>query len=327
MDLWTIAAALAVQTASPASATAPVATEIEAPGPSGPLKGTMLAPVGGSREIVLIIPGSGPTDRDGNNPMGVRAAPYRLIAEGLAARGIASIRVDKRGLFGSAAAGPANDVTIANYATDMHQWARAARARTGARCVWLLGHSEGGLVALVAGQDSSDLCGLILVSAGGRPIGAVIRDQLRANPANAPLLGQALPAIEALEAGRHVDVTGMDPHLLPLFAPPVQNFMINLMSYDPATLIASVRRPVLIVQGQRDLQIGEADARRLAASSPAARLVLLPQVNHVLKAVASDDRAANAATYMDPSLPLAPGIVEAIAGFVRGESGAAGGRR
>ena len=93
MDLWTIAAALAVQTASPASATAPVATEIEAPGPSGPLKGTMLAPVGGSREIVLIIPGSGPTDRDGNNPMGVRAAPYRLIAEGLTARDAAKAAI------------------------------------------------------------------------------------------------------------------------------------------------------------------------------------------------------------------------------------------
>lgn len=300
-------------------AAAPVSTEVEAPGPSGPLRGTLLTPAEAQgAPVVLIVPGSGATDRDGNStPNGVSAAPYRLLAEDLAARGIATIRIDKRGILGSAGAGSANAVTIADYAADVRQWARAARARTGARCVWLLGHSEGGLVALVAGQDPQDLCGLILVSAGGRPIGAVLREQLRASPAYAPLLDQAMPAIEALEAGRHVDVSGMDQRLLPLFAPPVQDLMISLLSYDPARLIATARLPVLIVQGQRDLHVNETDARRLAGANPAARLVLLPGVNHVLKAVATDDRAANAATYGDPSLPLAPGVAAPIADFVR----------
>jgi len=314
MGIWAIVAALAMQAAGP------VATQVEAPGPSGPLRGTMLAPAGTPRAVVLILPGSGPTDRDGNSAAGVRAAPYRLLAEGLAARGIATIRADKRGIRGSFTAGSANAATIPDYAADTRQWARVARELTGARCVWLLGHSEGGLVALVAGQNPEDLCGLILVSAGGRPIGTVMREQLRANPANAPLLDQAMAAIDALEAGRHVDVTGMDQRLLPLFAPPLQDSMITLFSFDPAPLIAAVRQPVLIVQGLRDLHVGEGDARRLAEANPAARLVLLPGVNHVLKAVASDDRAANIATYVDPALPLAPGIVEAIAGFI--EAGA-----
>jgi pimeloyl-ACP methyl ester carboxylesterase len=314
-----IAAAVALQAA------APVESMIEAPGPRGALRGTMLAPAT-PRAVVLIVPGSGPTDRDGNNPLGVRAQPYRLLAEALASRGIATVRIDKRGMFGSAGAGDANAVTIADYATDVHQWARAVRARTGARCVWLLGHSEGGLVTLVAAQNPADLCGLILVSAGGRPIGTVLREQLRANPANAPLLGQAMPAIDALEAGRHVDVTGMDPHLLPLFAPPIQNYMISLLSYDPAALIGAVHQPVMIVQGQRDLQIGETDARRLAAADSGARLVLVANANHVLKAVATDDRAANIATYGDPALPLAPGIADPIADFIISSGGIAGSR-
>jgi hypothetical protein len=310
----TIAALLAA--ASPAA----VETQIEAPGPAGPLRGTMLAPADGGRAMVLILPGSGATDRDGNSLGGVRAAPYRLLAEGLAERGIATVRIDKRGLLGSAGAIPdANQVTMADYADDVRAWVRAARERTGAPCVWVLGHSEGGLVALLAGQQSEHLCGLILVSAAGRPLGTVLREQLQSNPANAPLLGEAMPAIASLEAGRRVDTAGMHPALLPLFAAPVQGYLIDHMSYDPAQLAGTLSLPLLVVQGQRDLQVSEVDARRLADSNASARLVLIADANHVLKSVAGDDRAANAATYANPSLPLAGGIVEAIADFVAPE--------
>jgi pimeloyl-ACP methyl ester carboxylesterase len=307
-----LAAALAAS--SPAS---PVETAVEAPGPNGPLKGTMLAPAGKPQATILIVPGSGPTDRDGNNPLGVKAAPYKLLAEGLAGRGIATVRIDKRGMFASAGAIPdPNAVSVPDYAADVHQWAKAIRARTGAPCLWVLGHSEGVLIALAAAQDPSDLCGLILVSGGGRPLGEVIREQLRANPANAPVLAEAMSALDTLEAGKRVDTTNMNPALLPLFAPQVQGFVISLLSYDPAVLIAKLHMPVLIVQGERDLQVSVADARRLAAADPLAKLVLLPNVNHVLKAVASDDRNANFATYGDPALPLAPGVVDSVAGFV-----------
>jgi fermentation-respiration switch protein FrsA (DUF1100 family) len=108
----------------------------------------------------------------------------------------------------------------------------------------------------------------------------------------------------------------MHPALLPLFAPQIQDYLINLFSYDPARLIAGYDRPVLIVQGLRDIQVSEADARRLAEADPKARLTLLPDTNHVLKTFRSDDRAANFASYGDPSLPLAPGVVDAIAGFI-----------
>jgi fermentation-respiration switch protein FrsA (DUF1100 family) len=135
-------------------------------------------------------------------------------------------------------------------------------------------------------------------------------------PANAPILAQAMAAIGSLEAGKRVDVAGMHPALMPLFAPQVQGFLINALSYDPAKLIAAVAKPVLIVQGRRDMQVGIADAERLKEAAPKAELALLPDVNHVLKTVASDDPRANAATYADPSLPLAPGVAEAIATFV-----------
>ncbi len=313
MSMFLAAAALALSVADPGAATS---VEVEAPGPNGALRGTMLSPAQAGAPLVVIIPGSGPTDRDGNNPMGVSAATYRLLAEALAVQGVASIRVDKRGMFGSAAAGDPRQATIAGYASDMRSWVSTLRARTGASCVWLLGHSEGALVALMARADEG-VCGLILVAGAGRPLGQAMREQLRANPANAPILDQALAAIDRIEARQPVDVATLHPALHPLFGPQVQPYLMDLLSHDPAAMLRGYEKPVLILHGARDIQVADADARALAAANPAARLVILPGVNHVLKQVASDDRAANLATYSNPNLPLADGVAEAIAGFVR----------
>ena len=304
----------------------PVESPIEAPGPAGALKGTLLTSDGGGGPVVLIIPGSGPTDRDGNSPLGVSGAPYRLLAEGLAAQGVTSVRIDKRGMFGSSAATPdANAVTIADYVSDVQAWTRVIRERTKASCIWLLGHSEGGLVAMAAAKNA-DVCGLLLVAAPGRPMGEIIREQLKANPANAPVLGQALPAIDALEAGKRVDTAGMHPALLPLFRPQVQGFLISAFSYDPSKLLAGYGKPVLILQGQRDIQVRETDAQALKRADPKATLVLLPGVNHVLKSVASDDMSANIATYGNASLPLAPGVVQSISDFLASQAKAGAAR-
>ncbi len=298
------------------------ATFMDAPGPTGPLKGTLLVPASKSASVVLIIPGSGPTDRDGNSPAGVKASTYRLLAEGLAARGVATLRIDKRGMFASAAATPdANAVTIADYAADVRSWVAVLRKQTGAPCVWVLGHSEGGLVAMVAAKAQADVCGLVLVATAGRPMAEVLRDQLKANPANGPILGQALPAIDALEQGRRVDTASMHPALQGLFNPALQGFLISAFSYDPRRVLAGYSGPVLLLQGQRDIQVGEADARLLKQAYPEASLVLLPNVNHVLKSVTSAELGPNIATYADPLLPLASGVVEAIADFLTGKAG------
>src|SRR5579863_7065048 len=145
-------------------------TFVQAPGPLAPLRGTMLSPAPGA-PMMLIIPGSGPTDRNGNNPYGVRASTYRLLAEGLAQRGIGTVRIDKRGMFGSrAAVADGNAVTIGDYVTDTASWIAAIRKQTSAPCIWLLGHSEGGLVALASAQKTTDICGLVLGSTAGRPL-------------------------------------------------------------------------------------------------------------------------------------------------------------
>jgi alpha-beta hydrolase superfamily lysophospholipase len=290
---------------------------VTARGPLAPLAGTYVD-AGAHSPVVLIVPGSGPTDRDGNSRLGVTAAPYRMLAESLAAKGVSTVRIDKRGLGGSrAAVRDGNDVTMDDYATDVHHWVSSIRARTHARCIWVLGHSEGGLVALTAAQNRDGICGLVLVSSLGRKMGDVIRAQLRANPANAPILDSALAAIDSLEAGKKVDVSGLNPALQPLFAPQIQGFLIDTFRRDPAKLAATAKLPMLIVQGERDLQVSAVDANALAAARPTAKLVLIATMNHVLKDIGSDDPKANVAAYTDSSLPIDATLVSTIAGFVK----------
>ncbi len=297
----------------------PQSHEITAPGPQGPLAGTLLQPWQEDAPVVLILPGSGPTDRDGNNPLGVKAASYRYLAEALAARGIASVRIDKRGMFASRnAVANADAVTMDDYAADTRAWIGAARQATGAKCVWLLGHSEGGLVALAAAaQDDAGICGLALLAAPGRPLQDVIREQLRANPANGFLLADADRIIDALVAGETVPDAAIPAPLLPLFRESVQGFVRSAFALDPARLAQATDLPLLLVYGGRDIQTPPADGERLAQARPDARLFTLPTMNHVLKPVAGEGRTANLATYADPDLPLADGLAIAIAGFVK----------
>jgi pimeloyl-ACP methyl ester carboxylesterase len=293
------------------------AIPITAPGPQGPLAGTFLEAAKGA-PVILIIPGSGPTDRDGNNPLGITAAPYRLLAEALADKDISSVRIDKRGLGGSkSAVADGNKVTIEDYAVDTHNWVEAIQKQTGNSCVWVLGHSEGALIALAAAQEPKGICGVILVSGAGRKLSDVIRDQLSSNAAFAPELDSAFTALQSLEHEQHVDPTNFDPTLQKLFAPQVQDFLIDMFRQDPAKLAGSLKVPLLIVQGERDMQVSIADARMLAAAQPKAKLVLIPAMNHVLKDVGSDDRAANLATYTDASLPVDSGLVDAIVKFLK----------
>lgn len=287
------------------------------PGPTGPLQGSLVSADGAGTQVLLIIPGSGPIDRDGNSPLGVRANTYKLLATELASRGISTARIDKRGLFGSAGATSSpNDVSVKDYAHDVRTWVRSLRYSTGAPCVWLLGHSEGGLVALAAAQSGDDICGLVLVATPGRPLGELLKQQLRTNPNSASLSADAEILIDTLQAGRRVDVKRVPEPLIDLFRPEIQDFLIEAFTFDPREAISKIMVPILIVQGDRDLQVGVPDALALKAAAPAAKKLVLPNVNHVLKTVLDEDPQANISTYTDPSAPLADGIADAIADFV-----------
>jgi hypothetical protein len=262
---------------------------------------------------VLILAGSGPVDRDGNLPS-TRNDSLKLLAQGLARRGVTSLRVDKRGVGASRAAGPAEeDLRFTTYVEDALLWLDRLAAETGIHRLGVIGHSEGALVATLAAQRRLALSHLALIGGAGFPAGQIIRRQLASGSVPQPLRDAAERALAALERGRRAD--DAPPELAALFRPSVQPYLMLWLPLDPADELRHVATPTLIVQGTTDLQTGESDARALAAARPDAELAFIDGMNHVLKQ-ALLDRTANLAAYADPTLPLAPGLVERIAEFL-----------
>lgn len=296
------------------------ADEIQIPGPAGPLFAETIT-VPGARDVVVIIPGSGPIDRDGNGvSIGIQSDLYRQMAEALAENGIASIRIDKRG-FGASTAAVADprQITVAGYAQDTRDW--IARARDIAPCVWVAGHSEGGLVALVAAGTPPDaaapapegLCGLILLATPGRPVGRLLVEQMGAAPGMAPVMEDLRAIVADLEAGRTTPSERVPLPLQAMFAPGLQLYMIDVFAYDPAQVAQGWRGPVLILQGARDFQVRPADADALAGAMPQAVSRPLTDATHMLKA---DLPGQPFVTYMNPALPLHPELLPAITTFI-----------
>lgn len=287
--------------------------EVSIDGGKAPLYGTLEMP-DASRPIpaVLILAGSGPTDRDGNSPItGNTPATYKLIAEGLAAHGIASLRIDKRAIGKSRQAATSEaDLRFDTYVDDAVAWANFLKAQPHVGCMFILGHSEGALVGALAAAKVP-LCGFISVAGTGQPAADVLLRQMQSAPPAA--FAQIQQIIAQLKQGK--TVPDAPPQLAALFRPNVQPYLISWFSKDPLAAIAAVKAPVLVMQGTTDVQVRVEDAKLLAAARPGAQLVLLEGANHVLK-TAPADRAANIATYAVPALPLAPGVMPALTAFI-----------
>lgn len=278
---------------------------------TGDLEGTLLVPDGSEKPpVALIIAGSGPTDRNGNNAMMTNNS-LKMLAAGLAENGIASLRYDKRGIGKSQSATvKESDLRFENYIDDARQWLELLKKDERFGAVIVIGHSEGSLIGMIAARQAN--VGKFVSLAGvGESANATIRRQLSSQPPF--VMEQAGPVLEKLEQGE--TVAEVPQFLAALFRPSVQPYLISWFQYDPQTEIAKMDQPVLIIQGTTDIQVTVGDAESLAKANPKAEKQLIEGMNHILKEAPADPQQ-NVQTYNQPELPLKSGVIELIAGFI-----------
>ncbi|WP_058546679.1 alpha/beta hydrolase [Pseudomonas fluorescens] len=280
---------------------------------NGELFGSLLLPKSDTPvPVVLIISGSGPTDRDGNNPDGGRNDSLKRLAWVLAKHNIASVRYDKRGVAASLAATPdERNLSVEAYVADAVAWSHKLAADPRLGPLILLGHSEGALIASLAAPQAN-AAAVISLSGSARPIDQVLRQQL-SNRLPPQLMLRSNELLDSLKAGRLDD--NVPAQLQVIFRPSVQPYLISLFRQNPAQAFAALKMPALILQGSHDIQISVDDARQLKAAKPDAELALIEGMNHVMRIVPNDVKR-QLASYQNPDLPLAAELGTRILRFI-----------
>lgn len=278
---------------------------------TGNIEGTLMFPSAPLPvPVALIIAGSGPTDRNGNNPMMTNNS-LKMLAETLANNGIASLRYDKRGIAASKNAGVnESELRFEMYVDDAVEWGKLLKTDISFNKIVIIGHSEGSLIGMIAAQNP-DVDQFISLEGAGQPADQIIREQLKAQPP--VIMKQSTPILDELVKGN--TVANVPPMLNALFRTSVQPYMISWFKYDPQKEIAKISKPVLIVQGTTDIQVSADDATRLHEASPRSKLVLIEGMNHILKN-AEADKMKNMLTYRQPDLPLNAELTSQISSFI-----------
>lgn len=277
------------------------------------LAGTLCTPghAGAGMPLVLIVPGSGPTDRNGNNNQGLKTDAYVKLAHTLAMQGIASYRYDKRGIGESAdSTWTEEKMRFGDMVDDVKAILTHFTADQRFGPVTILGHSEGSLIGMLAARETDRF---ISVAGPGEPAALTLKRQLKGKLG--PMEAGTLARIDSLEKGLRVSLES--PMLAALLRPSVQPYLISWFAFDPAKQIAKLKGPVLIVNGTKDLQVGEEQAKLLHAAQPNAKLLIVENMNHVLTELNTAEQTENMASYSKPELPLSQKLVQEIAGFVR----------
>lgn len=278
---------------------------------SGVLEGTLLVPEAKrGMPVAVLVAGSGPTDRNGNQP-GLHHNALLQLSGALAQYGIASLRYDKRGVGQSMSAAPREEgLRFEQYAADVRGWVKwLARDKRFGK-ITVIGHSEGSLLGMLAARQAK-VASFVSIAGPGRPADQLLQMQLATQPVEIQTM--ALPVIERLKQGKTVDT--VNPALQVLFRPSVQPYLISWFKYDPAKEIAKLKMPVLVVQGTADLQVGEEDARLLGFAKQEAAVVLIDGMNHIFKKSVSDS-AQNWNIYTQPEVPVMPELPAVLAKFI-----------
>jgi len=276
---------------------------------TGEIFGTLTTPEKFDKiPIALIIAGSGPTDRDGNNPM-MKNNSLKALASELSKNGIATLRYDKRGIAESKNAGKSeSNLRFDDYVNDAKEWIQLLKKDKRFSIVIVIGHSEGSLIGMIAGTSADKF---ISIAGPGQSADKIIKEQLSSQPKIVQDL--SFPIIDSLKSGK--TIKNVPTMLNSLFRPTIQPYVISWFKYDPQNEIKKLFIPTLVLQGTNDIQVSVEDAKRLSNANLKAELVLINNMNHIFRIIVGD-KQANVATYSKGDLPIANELVKSITNFI-----------
>jgi uncharacterized protein len=275
----------------------------------GAIDAVLTIPPGVERPpVALLIAGSGSTDHDGNGPQ-IKPATLKKLSEQLLARNIATLRYDKRGAGGwKAEFGRPEDFRFMDYVDDAVLLVNFLRGSGKFSRVVLVGHSEGGLVAILAAQRVP-VDRLVLLATAARRQGDLLKAQLE-KQLKPEVFAAIAKAIDDIMAGQIVDP--LPPGLV--IPPSMQPGIASAFTEDPIGPLKRIEAPTLIVGGGRDHQVARLDFVALSAAAPAAKTLWLADMNHVLNDVS--DEADDLAAYSQSERPLDSVLIDQIASFI-----------
>lgn len=278
------------------------------------VEGTLLTPNTKANTLAIIIPGSGPTDRDGNQNF-MKSNSLKFLAQDLSNSGIATFRYDKRALTmlkRGANENKIKQVRFDDFATDAQKVVSYFKSRKGYDKIYIIGHSQGSLVGMLASAENVD--GFISIAGPGKAIDQIILEQIGMMGAN-DLVESAKKTFEIMKTGK-VD-KNFNPGLANIFNLDVQPFIMNWISYSPTEELAKLTIPTLIINGKNDIQVATTEADLLKKAKDNSELVLIDNMNHVFKTVESKDTQENTKTYNMPQLKNSPELAEKIIAFIQ----------
>ena len=278
------------------------------------IEGTLITPYSSDDDdvpLIIFIMDAGAINREGNDRMSKNDA-FKLLAIELAKKGIASYRYDKR-LFKIDAYGiRENEISLDHFIEDAKSVVSYFKKNGNYSKRILAGHGQGSLIGIMAAQQNID--SFISIAGNAQPIDQIIIQQLEKQ---APGLDKsaAVAFRDLKEKGRALDY---DPALESIFGYQIQNFMKSWMKYTPSEEIKNLDIPILIVQGDKDLQVEVSEAEKLKEAVPSAAYIIIENMNHILRKI-KGGRLENHKSYNEYQLKIMSEIIDTITNFVKNE--------
>jgi len=274
------------------------------------IDGTLLTPKDNSKSVLaIIIAGSGPTNRDGNQNF-LKNNSLKKLAEGLTNQGISTFRYDKRIVKQIRKGKVDKDIMFDDFVTDAISVIDYFKEKNIYSKIYFIGHSQGSLVGMLAAKDKAD--GFISLAGAGKSIDLVIQEQIEKT---APMFTEDTKKTFAV-LKENKTTTDYPPALASIFDISLQPFMSNWIQYDPSEKIKELQIPILIINGTKDLQVTTTEATLLKEANPNAQIKIIENMNHILFTIEGDS-LENSKSYNEITRKINPEVIESIVAFIK----------